>query len=100
MVELDAPLAFASSEACAAAGVSYRVLDYWVRCGAVAPSVQVAAGSGSRCLWSMADVERLTRIAAVRRRAAAAGVELSTAAIGEIWAELAVGRRWGIVLTA
>lgn len=96
----DARLAFTSSEACSAAGVSYRQLDYWTRCGAIAPSITPAAGCGSRCEWSIDDVARLARIAALRRRAIDAGLEISVATIGEIWTALAAGRRWGIVLTA
>ena len=32
--------------ACAAAGISYRQLDYWARTGLVEPSIRPAAGSG------------------------------------------------------
>ena len=33
--------------ACAAAGITYRQLDYWARTGLVEPSVRPAYGSGS-----------------------------------------------------
>ena len=42
--------------ACAAAGISYRQLDYWARTGLVLPSVRDARGSGSQRLYSFRDV--------------------------------------------
>lgn len=42
--------------ACAAAGITYRQLDYWARTGLVAPSVRDARGSGSQRLYSFRDV--------------------------------------------
>ncbi|WP_328539929.1 MerR family transcriptional regulator [Streptomyces sp. NBC_00344] len=42
--------------ACAAAGITYRQLDYWARTGLVEPSVRPAHGSGSQRLYSFKDV--------------------------------------------
>ena len=42
--------------ACAAAGISYRQLDYWARTGLVEPSVRAASGSGSLRLYSFRDI--------------------------------------------
>ncbi|MEV8566532.1 MerR family transcriptional regulator [Streptomyces sp. NPDC051322] len=42
--------------ACAAAGITYRQLDYWARTGLVEPSVRPARGSGSQRLYSFRDV--------------------------------------------
>lgn len=42
--------------ACAAAGITYRQLDYWARTGLVVPSVRGAQGSGSQRLYSFRDV--------------------------------------------
>ena len=42
--------------ACAAAGITYRQLDYWARTGLVEPSVQAAHGSGSQRLYSFRDI--------------------------------------------
>ncbi|MFC7310527.1 MerR family transcriptional regulator [Streptomyces monticola] len=42
--------------ACAAAGITYRQLDYWARTGLVEPSVRAAYGSGSQRLYSFRDV--------------------------------------------
>ena len=42
--------------ACAAAGVTYRQLDYWARTGLIGPSVRAAHGSGSQRLYSFQDI--------------------------------------------
>jgi DNA-binding transcriptional MerR regulator len=42
--------------ACAAAGITYRQLDYWARTGLVEPSVRSAHGSGSQRLYGFRDV--------------------------------------------
>ncbi|MEU8803554.1 MerR family transcriptional regulator [Spirillospora sp. NPDC048819] len=42
--------------ACAAAGITYRQLDYWARTKLVEPSVRPAHGSGSQRLYSFRDV--------------------------------------------
>ncbi|MBW1603273.1 MerR family transcriptional regulator [Streptomyces sp. JJ66] len=42
--------------ACAAAGITYRQLDYWARTGLVEPSVRPAFGSGTHRLYSFRDV--------------------------------------------
>src|ERR1700689_2592014 len=42
--------------ACAAAGITYRQLDYWARTGLVEPSVRPASGSGSQRLYSFRDI--------------------------------------------
>src|SRR5262245_18248731 len=42
--------------ACAAAGISYRQLDYWARTGLVEPSVRPATGSGSQRLYGFRDI--------------------------------------------
>jgi DNA-binding transcriptional MerR regulator len=40
----------------AAAGITYRQLDYWARTGLVEPSVREATGSGSQRLYSFRDI--------------------------------------------
>lgn len=42
--------------ACAAAGITYRQLDYWARTGLVEPSVRPARGAGAQRLYSFRDV--------------------------------------------
>ncbi|WUI03396.1 MerR family transcriptional regulator [Spirillospora sp. NBC_00431] len=42
--------------ACAAAGITYRQLDYWARTKLVEPSVRPAHGSGSQRLYSFRDI--------------------------------------------
>lgn len=47
---------FRGPTACAAAGVTYRQLDYWARTGLVEPSVRGATGCGTQRLYSFRDV--------------------------------------------
>ena len=42
--------------ACAAAGITYRQLDYWARTELVVPSIRSASGSGSQRLYSFRDI--------------------------------------------
>jgi DNA-binding transcriptional MerR regulator len=49
-------LGFRGPVACAAAGITYRQLDYWARTGLVEPSVRPAAGSGSQRLYGFRDI--------------------------------------------
>jgi DNA-binding transcriptional MerR regulator len=42
--------------ACAAAGITYRQLDYWARTGLVEPGVREASGSGTQRLYSFRDI--------------------------------------------
>jgi DNA-binding transcriptional MerR regulator len=42
--------------ACAAAGITYRQLDYWARTDLVSPSVRSATGSGTQRLYSFKDI--------------------------------------------
>jgi DNA-binding transcriptional MerR regulator len=57
---------------CAAAGITYRQLDYWARTGLVEPSVRAAYGSGSQRLYSFLDVLVLKAI----KRLLDAGISL------------------------
>jgi DNA-binding transcriptional MerR regulator len=53
----EAPLlGYRGPTACAAAGITYRQLDYWARTGLVEPSIRSAAGSGSQRLYSFRDI--------------------------------------------
>lgn len=51
-----ADLGYRGPTACAAAGITYRQLDYWARTQLVGPTVQEAAGSGSQRLYSFRDI--------------------------------------------
>jgi DNA-binding transcriptional MerR regulator len=42
--------------ACAAAGITYRQLDYWAKSGLVEPSVRAAHGVGSQRLYNFRDI--------------------------------------------
>ncbi|HEY7045537.1 MAG TPA: MerR family transcriptional regulator [Nocardioidaceae bacterium] len=58
--------------ACAAAGITYRQLDYWARTGLVEPTVRTAGGSGTQRLYSFRDILLLKVI----KRLLDAGVSL------------------------
>jgi len=49
-------LGYRGPTAYAAAGITYRQLDYWARTGLVEPSVREAAGSGTQRLYSFRDI--------------------------------------------
>jgi DNA-binding transcriptional MerR regulator len=49
-------LGYRGPTACAAAGITYRQLDYWARTGLVEPSVRSAYGTGTQRLYSFRDV--------------------------------------------
>jgi len=42
--------------ACAAAGITYRQLDYWARTALVEPSIRPARGSGTQRLYGLRDI--------------------------------------------
>ena len=47
---------YSGNSSAAAAGISYRQLDYWDRTGLVQPSVRPAGGSGSQRLYAFRDI--------------------------------------------
>lgn len=53
---IDEQTGFRGTVASAAAGITYRQLDYWARTGLVEPSVRSAQGSGSQRLYSFSDI--------------------------------------------
>jgi len=53
---IDPDMGYRGTVACAAAGITYRQLDYWARTGLVEPTVRGAAGSGSQRLYSFRDI--------------------------------------------
>lgn len=52
----DERVGYRGPTACAAAGITYRQLDYWARTGLVEPTVREAKGSGSQRLYSFTDI--------------------------------------------
>ncbi|MFJ8828134.1 MerR family transcriptional regulator [Streptomyces sp. NPDC102467] len=54
--EASEEVGYRGPTACAAAGITYRQLDYWARTGLVEPSVRSAYGSGAQRLYSVRDV--------------------------------------------
>ena len=47
---------YRGATACAAAGITYRQLDYWARTGLLEPSVRTASGSGTARLYGFRDI--------------------------------------------
>ncbi|MGW3208736.1 MerR family transcriptional regulator [Streptomyces sp. NPDC001135] len=56
MTSTSEQIGYRGPTACAAAGITYRQLDYWARTGLVEPSVRPAYGSGTQRLYSFRDV--------------------------------------------
>jgi DNA-binding transcriptional MerR regulator len=56
LLNVQGDIGYRGPTACAAAGITYRTLDYWARVGLVEPSVRNAHGSGSRRLYSFRDI--------------------------------------------
>ncbi len=53
---LPEDMGYRGPTACAAAGITYRQLDYWARTGLVEPGIRGAAGSGSQRLYGFRDI--------------------------------------------
>ena len=56
MTEQEFQIGYRGNTACAAAGISYRQLDYWARTGLVEPTIRSAHGSGSARLYGFRDI--------------------------------------------
>ena len=54
--ESDCALGYTAKVACAAAGITYRQLDYWARTGLDEPTIREAVGSGNQRLYSFHDM--------------------------------------------
>lgn len=53
---LPEDMGFRGPVACAAAGITYRQLDYWARTELVVPEIRPAGGSGTQRLYSFRDI--------------------------------------------
>ncbi len=56
LAPLTEDVGYRGPTACAAAGITYRQLDYWARTGLVEPSIRPARGSGSQRLYGFRDI--------------------------------------------
>ena len=54
--DVQTEIGYRGATACAAAGISYRQLDYWARTGLLEPSVRTASGSGTARLYGFRDI--------------------------------------------
>lgn len=52
----DLEIGYRGATACAAAGITYRQLDYWARTALVEPSIRTASGSGTQRLYGFRDI--------------------------------------------
>ncbi len=66
---------YSGPQVCGLVGITYRQLDYWARTGLLQPSVASASGSGTRRVYSYADVLELKVI----KQLLDAGVSLQSA---------------------
>lgn len=80
---MSAPLG--TVDACTRAGLSFRQVDYWVRNGAITPSVAEAAGSGSRRLWNAHDVRMLTAIGRVTTDLTTLDIDMPVELVDRLW---------------
>ena len=78
--------------------ITYRELDYWIRCEAIEPEVS-GQGSGRPRWFTPEQAEWLRRIAVVRANAQDAGFLLSTEAIRSMWRACAGGWPWRLDLS-
>jgi DNA-binding transcriptional MerR regulator len=56
IMPLAEDVGYRGQTACAAAGITYRQLDYWARTGLVEPSIRPARGSGTQRLYGFRDI--------------------------------------------
>lgn len=56
MSPTDFEIGYRGATACAAAGITYRQLDYWARTSLVEPSIRSAGGSGTQRLYGFRDI--------------------------------------------
>lgn len=56
MSQNDFEIGYRGATACAAAGITYRQLDYWARTNLVEPSIRSAGGSGTQRLYGFRDI--------------------------------------------
>ena len=56
MTDQPFDIGYRGATASAAAGITYRQLDYWARTGLVEPSIRTATGSGSARLYGFRDI--------------------------------------------
>jgi len=53
---MQSRIGFSSATAARLAGITYRQLDHWTRVNVVVPSIEPAAGYGSKRRWNFVDI--------------------------------------------
>jgi hypothetical protein len=88
MTMADVTTTYSSTDVCMAAHISYRVLDYWVRTGAVTPSVDVGHGSGRPRVWSEDDLCVMVALGRVWRDLNRLELQMNTLLVEQLWKQL------------
>lgn len=76
---------YSTHEAALLAGISYRMLDYWLRTGTVQPEMDIRPGSGRQRRWTSHDVDTLCEVVAHWRNAQAVVDDFRQ---GELWVQI------------
>ena len=80
-----APMTYTSSEVLEMTGLSFRVLDYWLRTGAIKIAGGTTPGSGVSRQYSEDEVAAIQRLA---ERYQKANAEIEAIRSGKAWAAL------------
>lgn len=80
---------YSTREAARAAGVTYRMLDHWLRTGSVRIADEQMPGSGHQRRFTSAEVETLIEIVALYRGATTVIDEFRS---GQLWNMAYLGR--------
>lgn len=78
------------------AGITYRQLDHWERCGAIWLE-HPADGSGSRRQFTPTEMHDLVVVGRVVNKARAHGLRIGLNTIEQMWAALKKGEDWAFV---
>jgi len=87
---LPANIGYRGPVACAAAGITYRQLDYWARTDLVRPSLAEAHGSGTQRRYSYRDLVRIKVVkslldAGVKLQVARKAIDYLRDDLGDDW---------------
>jgi DNA-binding transcriptional MerR regulator len=79
---------YTTTEVLAMTGITFRVLDYWLRSKVIVLSQENRPGSGIPRVYTTAEVEAIGRLV---QRYRAANTELETIRSGKAWLDEVVG---------
>lgn len=67
-----------------ATGITFRILDYWIRCGVFEPAVE-ATGSGSRRQFFPESVAMVRTLGRIQEGLSRSGTGVSTVLLSEVY---------------